>query len=373
MDSETHPGPAYGEYRQLRLTRRITLNIKTTGSRLLINTPPLQVLKPLAVKYGLMEAVILQQIHFRLGGEWNVKEFEGRMWVRCTLANWLERDFPWLSMMTLRRIMSDLENQGLILRTKALNADTGDQSYWYSLNYSKLGCEEAEAIVQTEHMCLGRTEPVETAQEDDSDACVLDERGSTVQNEQLILIENEKESDSSGTTSVVPLGPRQKVFGNSKARKSLCSPKPHTLKIAESASRVAYGPRSVFEAMIMKALPGKHMTDNQRDQLKVPVPTDQGILPSPQDMWDAPDPDERDLFREWGRKKVEFMRISNMAAVPGRKKGTQWAINSIRSYAGPHGWLEHLEAAQKKQTAKDYCNDEYYQNAKKLLVVDDEE
>lgn len=60
-------------------------------SPLLINEPPLQVLPTLALKLGLNEAIILQQIYYWLNLEFNKNQFDGRLWVYNTYEKWQQQ------------------------------------------------------------------------------------------------------------------------------------------------------------------------------------------------------------------------------------------------------------------------------------------
>ena len=85
----------------------------------------------LAVKIGLKEAMLLQQIHYwmlRCG-----KEREGKRWVYNTYENWLEQ-FPYWSIMTIRRALKSLKRKGLI-KTKTFSKAPWHNTPWYSINY----------------------------------------------------------------------------------------------------------------------------------------------------------------------------------------------------------------------------------------------
>lgn len=80
-------------------------------SRLLINEPPLQVLPSLAVKIGLQEAIVLQQVHYWLQA---AKPKNGERWVYNTYEQWAEQ-FPFWSPEAIRKIFKSLRDQGLIV------------------------------------------------------------------------------------------------------------------------------------------------------------------------------------------------------------------------------------------------------------------
>ncbi|WP_051891641.1 conserved phage C-terminal domain-containing protein [Lysinibacillus sphaericus] len=110
---------------------------------LLINEPPLQVLPSLAVKIGLNEAIILQQLHYRLLISTN--NYDGHKWVFNTYRKWHE-EFPFLSERTIQRVFLDLESGGYIVSTDKYNKFRADKTKWYRIDYSKLGYETPRQI-----------------------------------------------------------------------------------------------------------------------------------------------------------------------------------------------------------------------------------
>lgn len=103
---------------------------------LLINEPPLQVLPTLAKKVGLNEAIILQQIHFKLLISKHV--FDGHKWIYNTYKEW-HNEFPFWSERTIMRTFKKLEELGYLISTDQYNKIRQDKTKWYRLNYSKLG------------------------------------------------------------------------------------------------------------------------------------------------------------------------------------------------------------------------------------------
>ena len=72
---------------------------------LLIQEPPLQVLPSLAVKLGVNDAIILQQIHY-----WLLRsnfEFDQKKWVYNSLKDW-QKQFPFFSEDTIFRALKRL-------------------------------------------------------------------------------------------------------------------------------------------------------------------------------------------------------------------------------------------------------------------------
>ncbi|GGG19542.1 hypothetical protein GCM10007425_12510 [Lysinibacillus alkalisoli] len=102
---------------------------------LLINEPPLQVLPSLANLVGLNEAIILQQLHFRLQISSNIRE--DYAWIYRTYDEW-QVEFPFWSRDTIRRAMAKLEKQGLIITTNRFNRMKMDNTKWYRIDYVQM-------------------------------------------------------------------------------------------------------------------------------------------------------------------------------------------------------------------------------------------
>lgn len=107
-------------------------------SKLLINEHPLQVLPSLACHVGLNEAIVLQQVHYWLGMKSIGKEAEGRKWVRNSVREWREENFPFWSEDTVQRTLSSLVKKGALLSRNDLSDRVLDRSLWYSINYEWL-------------------------------------------------------------------------------------------------------------------------------------------------------------------------------------------------------------------------------------------
>ncbi len=129
---------------------------KRDSSKLLIQEPPLQVLPSLAVAIGLNEAIILQQLHYRLQVP-GCKEHEGRLWYFHSCEDWQADDFPFWSVPTIRRGLASLRAQGLIL-AKPLHDDRRNTELFYTISYEALadlpaseGAERSTAIDQDDH------------------------------------------------------------------------------------------------------------------------------------------------------------------------------------------------------------------------------
>jgi len=104
-------------------------------SRLLIDDYPIQVLPKLAKEVGLNEAIFLQQLHYWLNGK-NAKEEAGRRWIYNTYEDW-QKQFPFWSVITIKRTVSSLSKQKLIIKDN-FNKAGFDKTIWYSIDYTTL-------------------------------------------------------------------------------------------------------------------------------------------------------------------------------------------------------------------------------------------
>jgi hypothetical protein len=118
------------------------------SNRLLIDEPPLQVLPSLAVAIGLNEAIALQQIHYWLQQKRHL--VAGRYWVYNSYKEW-EDQFPFWSNATIRRILGNLEKQGLV-EARELNRAKFDRTKWYTIDYDKLAQIESDRFAQNEQI-----------------------------------------------------------------------------------------------------------------------------------------------------------------------------------------------------------------------------
>ncbi|MDP4107129.1 MAG: conserved phage C-terminal domain-containing protein [Bacillota bacterium] len=96
---------------------------------------PLVILPSLAMKIGLREAIILQQINYWLTKK-GAHVIEGRKWIYNTYQEW-QKQFPFWSETTIKRSFLKLEKQGLLISGN-WNALKMDKTKWYTINYEKL-------------------------------------------------------------------------------------------------------------------------------------------------------------------------------------------------------------------------------------------
>ncbi|QDQ02316.1 DnaD domain protein [Lysinibacillus fusiformis] len=112
-----------------------------TTMNLLIKESPLQVLPSLAVKIGLNQALVLQQMYYWLRISKNYRD--GHKWIYKTLEDW-HKEFPFWSKSTLERTIRKLEEQQLIV-VGHYNRMKMDRTKWYRFN------QEAIADLCTAH------------------------------------------------------------------------------------------------------------------------------------------------------------------------------------------------------------------------------
>ncbi|MEH7436995.1 hypothetical protein V7182_05825, partial [Neobacillus drentensis] len=112
-------------------------------SRLLVNECPVMVVPSLAMKLGLNEAVVLQQIHYWVEASLHV--VEGRKWVYKTYREW-QRQLPFWSESTIKRAIRSLESQGYLLSAN-WNRLKLDKTKWYTIDYERLMELENEEVV----------------------------------------------------------------------------------------------------------------------------------------------------------------------------------------------------------------------------------
>ncbi|MGG3468996.1 conserved phage C-terminal domain-containing protein [Neobacillus pocheonensis] len=107
-------------------------------SKLLINEHPIMIIPSLAMKIGLYEAAVLQQMHYWVTS--SKHEIGGRKWIFNTYKDW-HHQFPFWSESTIKRAIRSLENQGLLLSDN-FNRLKLDKTKWYTIDYGKVGVLE---------------------------------------------------------------------------------------------------------------------------------------------------------------------------------------------------------------------------------------
>ncbi len=129
-----------------QLTNRLKGDV--TSMNLLIKESPLQLLPSLAVKIGLNQALVLQQMHYWLRLSKNYRD--GHKWMYKTLEDW-HKEFPFWSKSTLERTIRKLEEQQLIV-VGHYNRMKTDRTKWYRVNQQAIDDLCADFPTQDEDM-----------------------------------------------------------------------------------------------------------------------------------------------------------------------------------------------------------------------------
>ncbi|HCY7573500.1 TPA: hypothetical protein O1666_001984 [Staphylococcus aureus] len=103
-------------------------------TKLLIDDYPIQVLPRLAELIGLNEAIVLQQIHYWLNN--SKHKYDGKTWIFNSYPEW-QKQFPFWSLITIKRTIYSLEKQNLLL-IGIYNKAKFDKTKWYSINYQTI-------------------------------------------------------------------------------------------------------------------------------------------------------------------------------------------------------------------------------------------
>lgn len=124
-------------------------------SKLLIAEPPLQILPQLAVRFGLNEAIFIQQLHYWLINTKTVGKFiDNRKWISNSAKQWRNDNFPFWSEDTIQRAIKSLVKQGAILTRNDLNNSAFDRTNWYTIDYSFLDREPQVAVTASPQVAL---------------------------------------------------------------------------------------------------------------------------------------------------------------------------------------------------------------------------
>jgi hypothetical protein len=120
------------------------------SSSLLINESPLIVLPTLACVVGVNGAIVLQQVQYWL--QHSKHDRDGRRWIFNTYEDW-HSQFPFWTPDAIRKTVRKLEDDGVLISTKAYNRTAFERRKWYAISYEKLDdllavYEAAEAPVR---------------------------------------------------------------------------------------------------------------------------------------------------------------------------------------------------------------------------------
>ena len=116
-------------------------------SLLLLKSRPLVVIPELAVRVGLNEAMLLQQIQYWLTETTSGVEYDGSRWIYNTVEEW-KNQFPFFSESTIKRAFTNLKNQG-VLRIEQINKSNHDRTNYYAINYSHQLLTEEVSMTQS--------------------------------------------------------------------------------------------------------------------------------------------------------------------------------------------------------------------------------
>lgn len=104
--------------------------------KFLVDETHLFVSPSLAARIGVEEALLLQQLHYRLGT--NGIEKAGHIWYCQTYQDWTKQFYFW-NVPKIRRLLVKLEQEHLIHSSNQFNRFYTDRSKWYRIDYEKVG------------------------------------------------------------------------------------------------------------------------------------------------------------------------------------------------------------------------------------------
>jgi len=113
------------------------------ASNVLLGGRTLLLLPTLVGMVGLNEAIVLQQVRYRLGDDLRPHVHDGKRWTRDPLERWRERDFPFWEIDTLRRAFQSLEACGL-LHSAQFDKHLRDRTKSYTIDFDALAARERD-------------------------------------------------------------------------------------------------------------------------------------------------------------------------------------------------------------------------------------
>lgn len=137
--------------------------------QLLLDEPPLLLRRSLALKIGVNEAIVLQQLHFVLTNiDSRAVEIDGRRWCKAGLSYW-QQQFSFMSESTIKRTFASLRDAGLVL------TERGREESVYTINYPAVAALTGQPELVEGSECAGETG------QDDPSPCIGEElqRGTT--------------------------------------------------------------------------------------------------------------------------------------------------------------------------------------------------
>ncbi len=120
---------------------------------------PLVVNPELAVRVGLNEAIVLQQLNYWIVDREAGVEHDGKRWVYNTLEQW-RKQFPFWSVETVKRTLSSLHKEGLI-HVEQLNKRQHDRTNFYTINFKHKHLIDESKTAPIEEVNLTRSSRAE--------------------------------------------------------------------------------------------------------------------------------------------------------------------------------------------------------------------
>ena len=114
-------------------------------SKRLIKENPIMIQPSLVMKFGLNQAIIIQQVHYWLVTSPHIKD--GRRWIFNTYKDW-QGQFPFWSERTIMRSFLALEEEGYLISAN-YNRMKLDKTKWYTIDYDKLAELEDDLLSHT--------------------------------------------------------------------------------------------------------------------------------------------------------------------------------------------------------------------------------
>lgn len=111
-------------------------------ANILYTKRPIVVNPELAVRIGLNEAIVLQQLNYWLCKTSSGVEYNGARWVYNSYSEWSEQ-IPFISERTIQRVLIKLEKMGIV-QSKMLNKARGDRTKFYTINNDSEHLSSAE-------------------------------------------------------------------------------------------------------------------------------------------------------------------------------------------------------------------------------------
>lgn len=108
-------------------------------SETLLGERPVIFQPSIAKVFGIEAAIVLEEIHSLTGPERDhipgqqISYWNNHHWVRKPVIQWVQ-EFPFLSDSTIKRTISKLEKQGILISQK-FEKSKGLHSKWYRINY----------------------------------------------------------------------------------------------------------------------------------------------------------------------------------------------------------------------------------------------